>query len=264
MLADTCQTFENHARYFCDTALALGAIKDRSLGHWKREQNTMTITTLFAAAVISLSTVNCGENQNTCSIEYNHQQDAVVQLKTAIEKEEIEDGAFGLNMAGLYLELGHAQLSQQRVAEAMESFHRGLHIERVNNGLHSLDQVQFLQALAEVESYNNEWDKAKEYHQQIYALQSAVLGDNDMLVAETLMDLGRLYLNRFENSSEEQSIETLYQSLAVIKKASMIAKANNNANAYRVELAQASNQLALKMNEKGLAVSANQLLLSSL
>jgi tetratricopeptide (TPR) repeat protein len=66
--------------------------------------------------------------------------------------------------------LGAAQLAAGRPDLALESFGRARHVSHVNEGPHNLDQVNIIEALAEIYIHIGEYERAYELQDRIYAL----------------------------------------------------------------------------------------------
>ncbi|MDX1461307.1 MAG: tetratricopeptide repeat protein, partial [Xanthomonadales bacterium] len=84
--------------------------------------------------------------------EYVSPLDPVTEYLNAIDRAEILNGAYSPDMADLYQGLGKALLDRREFEEAKEAFQQGMQIVRVNEGLNSPRQTEYLFSIADIEA----------------------------------------------------------------------------------------------------------------
>jgi len=112
----------------------------------------------------------------------------------AIERAEAANGAYSTELAELYQGLGHALAEQEKFDEAKTAFQRGLQIERINFGLNSPGQEQYLFAIADIEVRADDWNATESILQNIYWINADRFGERTPGMVAGLTEMIRWYV----------------------------------------------------------------------
>jgi hypothetical protein len=91
---------------------------------------------------------------------------------------ESRQGPYANGLSEQLLGLGTIYQNQGLHSEAINSFKRGIHVSRVNNGLYGAEQIPLLQGLIRSLVANGEFELADERQQYLYRVQSTVYQGN--------------------------------------------------------------------------------------
>jgi tetratricopeptide (TPR) repeat protein len=109
--------------------------------------------------------------------------DPVGDYLNAIERAESLSSAYSEELSDLYLGLGRSHLERQEFEQARSAFLRGMQVLRVNYGLNSTEQTNFLFPIADIESLQGNFGAADEVLQNIYLINARNFGtDNPELM----------------------------------------------------------------------------------
>jgi tetratricopeptide (TPR) repeat protein len=142
------------------------------------------------------------------------QSDPISDYLNAIELAESQTSAYSTELAELYLGLGNSHFSRKEYEPARQAFQRGMQIERVNYGLHSLSQTPYLMSIAETESYLGNWDKSQQALENLYLINAQAYGENDPRMLPVLDELLDWYLTTYS----ERPANGGYQNLLISEK----------------------------------------------
>lgn len=127
--------------------------------------------------------------------------------------DELQDQLMGLG--GLYVEQGS-------YAEAVDAYQRAMQISRINSGLNSLDQVPVVQSLIDSHLAQGEWDKADQYQNYLFYVQSKLYGTDDPRMVPVLYNQARWNLRVFNHRYGESVGLRLTDAYTLFKAASAI------------------------------------------
>lgn len=108
---------------------------------------------------------------------YEPVHDEVVQYLVAIDRTEARTSAYSTELADLYLGLGQSLLEQHDFEEAKEAFQQGMQIVRVNYGLNSPEQSNYLYAIANIESQLGNRKEVDQVMENIYLINARNYGE---------------------------------------------------------------------------------------
>jgi len=81
--------------------------------------------------------------------------------------------------------------------EAAETFRRAMHVNRISEGLYSLNQVPILERLIESNVASGDWEGASESHQYLYWLHRRNFGAEDPRMLPIITKLSNWHLNAY-------------------------------------------------------------------
>ena len=111
-------------------------------------------------------------------------------LLDAIRRLESRDGAYSADLPEQMLSLGLALQQQERHAEAVDIFKRGVHLARINNGLYCLEQIPLLNGEIQSSIALGEYSRVDELQQYLYRVQLRGLDTGKQRAAALLKQAG--------------------------------------------------------------------------
>lgn len=166
--------------------------------------------------------VLAAEEQQPFVNQYVRKEDPVTTYLNAIDRTEAEFNAYSIELSDLYLGLGQALAEAREYEKARQAFQQGVQIERVNFGLDSPRQTNYLFAVADIESALGNWKDADKVMQDIYRISARRYGENSLEMLPVLNQMLGWYLsnrpveaeaNRF---ADLERAETLASKMASI------------------------------------------------
>lgn len=111
---------------------------------------------------------------------------------------EASGGAWDANLVESLSALGRLQQAQGDHAAAVATLDRALHINRINSGLHTTEQIEIVEGLIESYLALQDWEKADLFHSYLFYIQQKAYGPNDPRMVPALARLGEWNLQAFE------------------------------------------------------------------
>lgn len=121
--------------------------------------------------------------------------DEVVQYLDAIDRTEAMTSAYSTELADLYLGLGQSLLEQREFEEAKVAFQQGLQVVRVNYGLNSPEQSNYLYAIANIESQLGDRKAVDQVMENIYLINARNYGEQSPEMIPVLDRMLGWYMN---------------------------------------------------------------------
>ncbi|NND44297.1 MAG: tetratricopeptide repeat protein [Xanthomonadales bacterium] len=116
-------------------------------------------------------------------------RDQVTEYLRAIDRTEAMTNAYSTELADLYLGLGQSLLDKREYDSAKEAFQQGMQIVRVNYGLNSPEQSNYLFAIANIESTLGNSKVVDQVMENIYLINARNYGEKS---AEMIPVLDRM------------------------------------------------------------------------
>jgi len=126
---------------------------------------TLLLATLAGGPILS-ALANTGGADNAAPVAANERN-----FRAAIATIESSDGAYAAGLSEQLLSLGQALQAQGRHEEAVDLFKRGVHLARINEGLHSEQQIPLLQAQISSHIALGEYTEADDRQRYMYRVQ---------------------------------------------------------------------------------------------
>jgi len=150
--------------------------------------------------------------------------DPVTTYLDAIDRTEAEFNAYSLELTDLYLGLGEAFLQKGDFEKAKEAYQQGVQIVRVNFGLNSPDQTNYLFAVADIESRTGNWREADRVLSEILSINERNFGENDPGMIPVLEQMYNWYQNHRTADGEVSSYVDLERSTLLAGKMAEITE----------------------------------------
>ncbi len=138
--------------------------------------------------------------------EFIAREDAVNYYLDAIEDAEAANSAYSADLAELYQGLGNSMLEQQAFEDAKKAFQQGIQIVRVNYGLDSPSQTDYLLQIVTIENIIGDKGSVNKLLDTIYSINAKHYGDLDPGMLPVLRQL----LVWYENNRPINTEQTYY------------------------------------------------------
>lgn len=129
--------------------------------------------------------------------EYQRRVQVIRDYNEAIVAIEAEGGAWDRNLVEELEALGTLQQQQGNHAEAIETLGRAMHIDRINNGLHTLQQVPVVEHMIDSYMALGDWASVDLYQNYLYYVQRKAYGVDDPRIIPVLHRLGEWNVEAF-------------------------------------------------------------------
>lgn len=129
--------------------------------------------------------------------EFRRRMASINQYNEAVLATELEAGGWDLGLTENLAVLGSLLQEQGDHAQAIEVFDRVVHISRINNGLHTLDQIPAVEQMIESYLALSDWEKADLYYNYLFYVQEKAFGNNDPRIIPVLDRLASWNLRAF-------------------------------------------------------------------
>lgn len=137
----------------------------------------------------------------------------------ALEELEYEGGAWSQDVARELETLGGLLLQQGEYEQAVKVFDRAVHINRVNHGLFSPQQVPLVERVVESHVALGQWKQADEQQQYAFYVQTKAYGPNDPRMISVFEDMARWNLTSFYRGVDEDPTLRLMQTFLLYRAA---------------------------------------------
>lgn len=111
--------------------------------------------------------------------EFMARLDSIREYASALEQIESESGIWSPILIEELSALGDLQQQLGSHADAIDSFDRAIHVNRINDGLHTLSQIPTVEKLIESYLALGEWEQADLYYNYLFYIQQKTYGPND-------------------------------------------------------------------------------------
>ena len=182
---------------------------------------------------------NTGQPENPAA----ESENTINRYRALIQQMETDHGVYHPEIAEALLSLGLAYKAQNNQNEATNSFKRAMQISRVNHGLHSLDQVPYLEFLIQGNWALKSWEELNDNYHYLYWLYKRNYGDNDPRLLPIIDRVTQSQVEIFNSNPDLFTAEALRDREKMLNKAVDIIETNFGKNDTR--LIKAYNQLAL-------------------
>jgi tetratricopeptide (TPR) repeat protein len=130
-------------------------------------------------------------------VERTAQLQSINQFNLSIQQQENAGGAWNSALFETLSGLGNLQQQLQNHSEALSTFDRALHISRINNGLHTAQQLPIVGEIIESHLALGNWEQADLYYDYLFYIQHRAFGSSDPRIIPVLTELGRWNMRAF-------------------------------------------------------------------
>jgi tetratricopeptide (TPR) repeat protein len=140
---------------------------------------------------------------------YESPLDPINTYLDAIDAAEIANGAYATDLADLYLGLGQVYMESREFEEAKQVFQQGMQIMRVNYGLNSPEQTNYLFAVADIESMQGNRRSANKVISHVYLINAKNYG----LKSPEMIPVLTQILEWYQHHRPAEAPENFYEDL---------------------------------------------------
>jgi tetratricopeptide (TPR) repeat protein len=136
-----------------------------------------------------------------------------------LEDLEIEGGAWSVQIAEELAELGELLQAQGKFAESIDVLDRAVHINRVNNGLFSTNQVPLIEKVVDAHKALGQWSEADDRQQYAFYVQTRAYSIGDPRMIDVFDNLARWNIATFYRGIDEDPSPRLFQTYMLYRAA---------------------------------------------
>lgn len=184
-----------------------------------------------AIEMVNPETAEIDELIATSSKQRDH---SIKEYERTIERLMSEYGVYDDRLAEQLLGMGLSQQRQGDHPAAIDSFEQALHLDKVNNGLHHLQQAALIELLIESHTVLGDWEQVDGYQQYLYWLHLRAYGESDPRLIAVLERLGRWHLRATELETKSPVMVHLRKASHAFNKAVIIGEAAHGLNDPRL------------------------------
>jgi hypothetical protein len=129
--------------------------------------------------------------------QFIRRMDSIREYSKSIQAIELEGGVWDSGLIEDLATLGELQQRQGDHTIAIETFDRVVHISRINNGLHTMDQIPALEQKIESYLVMGDWEQADLYYNYMFYIQQKTYGNTDPRIIPMLGRLANWNLRAF-------------------------------------------------------------------
>lgn len=128
---------------------------------------------------------------------FQQREVGIRDYNAAIARIELEGGPWDEGLVEELSALGGLQQLQGDHESAIETLNRAMHINRINDGLHTLSQVPVVKQLIDSHMALGDWANVDLYQNYLYFVQHRAYGRGDPRLIPVLYDLGQWNIQAF-------------------------------------------------------------------
>ncbi|MDO8272924.1 MAG: tetratricopeptide repeat protein [Gammaproteobacteria bacterium] len=129
--------------------------------------------------------------------EYLQRLQDIDNYEQMLEQLEYDGGAWSAQIAEELSTLGNLLYAQGDYEESIEVFDRAVHVNRVNYGLYSTQQIPLLERMVESHIALGQWQEADQQQQYAFYVQNKAYGARDPRMVEVFENLARWNITSF-------------------------------------------------------------------
>jgi len=129
--------------------------------------------------------------------EFLGRANSINQYSTTVQNIELEGGAWDRSLVQELMSMGNLFQQQGAYLEAAEVQTRAMHVNRINSGLHTLEQIPAVEELIESYIALGDWEQADLYHEYLFYVQQKAYGLEDPRMIPVLDSLAKWNLQAF-------------------------------------------------------------------
>ncbi len=129
--------------------------------------------------------------------EFLRRLDSIRQYSSAVDSIEQTGGAWDRALVEELSAMGSLQQQQGEHAEAIETLNRAVHVNRINAGLHSLEQIPAIETMIDSYIAIGDWGNADLYNNYLFFVQRKAFGADDPRIIPVLDRLANWHMQAF-------------------------------------------------------------------
>ena len=129
--------------------------------------------------------------------EFAERMSSIRQYQEAVLSIESTAGAWSSELIEELFSLGNLQQQQGDHLAAIATFDRAIHVNRINSGLHTLDQIATVERMIDSHIAIDNWEQADLYNNYLFYIQQKAYGTNDPRLIPVLNRLANWHIQAF-------------------------------------------------------------------
>lgn len=129
--------------------------------------------------------------------EFGARMASIDLYSNSVTELESDNGVWGFGLVELLASLADLQQQQGQHLEAINSFDRAIHVNRINSGLHTVEQIPLIEGLIESHMAVGDWGKTDLFYNYLFYVQQKAYGLDDPRMISELDRLGRWNIQAF-------------------------------------------------------------------
>ena len=150
--------------------------------------------------------------------EFEERMQDIQRFDEAITDSEILAGAWGNSLVEQLNSLGSLQQQQGDHLGAIETHERAIHVQRINSGLHTIDQAPLVEQMIDSFIAMGDWTQVDVYQNYLFYIQQKFYGNDDPRLIPALGDLADWHTRAF-NMRQGESLAMRLSSAQMLFKA---------------------------------------------
>lgn len=152
-----------------------------------------------------------------------------------VQQLERENGAYNYELVEGLSSLGRAYGNAGNLPEALKTYERALHINRINEGLHSLDQLPILELIIETNTALKNYAELSENYDYMLWLYSRSHGGNyDPAMVPIIERVANWHLHAYDMTEPPESVRHLIIASNLFRKAYVLLESISGTNDPRL------------------------------
>lgn len=129
--------------------------------------------------------------------DFGQRVDSINQYNSAVSAIELDGGAWDDGLVEELAALGRLQQEQGDHLAAVETLDRAIHVNRINAGLYTLEQIPVVEQLIQSYIALGDWEQADIYNNYLFHVQQKAFGYNDPRLIPGLERLATWHIQAF-------------------------------------------------------------------
>ena len=122
---------------------------------------------------------------------------SIIQYNSTVADIELDGGAWDGNLVEELSALGRLQQQQGDHLAAIATFDRAIHVNRINSGLYTLEQISAVEQLIQSYMALGDWEQADIYNNYLFHVQQKAFGVDDPRLIPVLDRLATWHIQAF-------------------------------------------------------------------
>jgi len=129
--------------------------------------------------------------------EFLRRLDSIRRYSSAVDTIEQTGGAWDRALVEELSVMGNLQQQQGEHAEAIETLNRAVHVNRINAGLYTLEQIPVIETMIDSYIAIGDWENADLYNNYLFFVQRKAFGADDPRIIPVLDRLANWHMQAF-------------------------------------------------------------------
>ena len=129
---------------------------------------------------------------------FGQRSDSIRRYNSAVSDIELDGGAWDGGLVEELASLGRLQQQQGNHIGAIQTLDRAIHVNRINSGLYTLEQIPVVEQLIQSHMALGDWEEADIYNNYLYHVQQKAYGFDDPRLIPVLERLATWNIQAFK------------------------------------------------------------------